>query len=295
MGLFDIFDSNPSEIRKGYNAGMTGLNKGYGDYTDILSKYYGGAKDELGGAYNDAFNFLRGARDDALSKYGEAKGYLNSALPTWQDLLDRANKGYSAYSDFSGANGAEGLQRGFENFQASPYYKMFTDLAQTGTEGINRYANAGRMLVSGNNLQDLSKYVGQLGAQEWGNYGANLAPYMGAANTAASGLSGLYSQLAGLGQSAGNMVYNSGGDLAKLLASKGIDISNLDTSLGGKLGDAALQKGVSEGELGSQYWADRRNADTSASGNLWSLLLGLGGLGSGIAGNYWKTHPTVGQ
>lgn len=216
MGLFDIFSSQPA--RDAANARIAGLNAGYGQASDL----YGQGRDAL------QTNFT-------------------AAAQPFQTLFNQSQGGSNAYGDATGANGPDGLARAKANFQASPGFNFQLD---TGIDALSR-AGAAKGTATGNVLRDAQTFGNGLAQQDWGNYVSRLQPYLGAGQSAATGIAGVDT---GLG-------------------------TGLNANLTGQGGlGFQTQTGIGDANASADL------AKYNASGNLWGALLGLGNLGAKFGG-----------
>lgn len=177
MGLFDIFNnSNAQQAAQDQIQGIqTGLNQ--------LNNYYGQGANAL------QTNYAAG-------------------LQPFQTNFNNAQSGTTALGNALGLNGASGNAAATAAFQNNPGYQF---QLQQGDNAINAAAAANGTLNSGNQLKALSDYNQGLAGTSWNNYVSNLQPYLGAANSAATGIgtmnAGLGNQLSNLFQSQGNAAY----------------------------------------------------------------------------------------
>ena len=153
------------------------------------------------------------------------------------DLLERQRKdqqpwmdaGRSALSQLStgmGEGGAFTRRFGLSDFQADPGYQF---RMQQGEQGINRAAAARGGFNSGATLKALARFNSDLGSQEYGN------AYTRFNNDQNSQVSRLQS-LAGVGQSATNVIGQAGTDAYGRILSAGQNRAN-------NIADYALQAG----------------------------------------------------
>lgn len=211
MGLFDIFSSAPGE--KAAADQVAAIQQGYGD----LSKQ---------------FNLGRGAL---------TKDYA-AALAPYTANFANAQQGQNMYGNALGLGGATGNAAALQGFMNNPGYQF--QLQQGLNSVLANQARTGQ-LGSGNTDLALQQMGNNLANQSWGQYLANLQPYLGAANSAAGGIAGVNT---GLGNQI-NASYTGQGN-----AAYGADV--------------AAGKAQAAGDLAGQQ----------ASANLWGA--GLGALGS---------------
>lgn len=220
MGLFtDLFSTKPAEAAA--EAKITGYNNAKSDANAALTTGQAGA--------------------DTL--YGQA-GDL------YKPIMANAGNGSDAYADATGANGAEGLARAGNLFRSATGYQGGLT---TGVDQLARTA-AARGDTGGNLSGDIIKFASDYDAQKYGNYVSNLAPWLGANQSAVTGAAGVKTGQAGVD-----------------LGVAGQKASN-DWNAATGIGNAN---------------ADKELAPYSASSNFWSSLMGLGNMAlkaSGVGG-----------
>ena len=159
----------------------------------------------LGDLFNGANNAAAAQTQGIQQGLNAATGNINTANadlsqnysaalnPFFQNYA-QSNSGTSAYGNALGLNGPAGTQSALTQFQATPGYQ-----AQIGAanNGANAAAAASGTLNSGNQKIALSNLDSGIAQQGFNNYVGQLSPYLGQANTAASGIGGVYT---GLGQ-----------------------------------------------------------------------------------------------
>lgn len=153
MGLFDLFSDKPAQDAAA--AQKAGLNAGYTQASDSL-----------------------GQGRDALTT-----NFTNALAPFTQNY-GVASGGQNAYADATGANGATGYANAKANFQTNPGYQF---QLQQGNENVLRNASRTGQLASGGTNLDLQKQGQGLADQSYQQYVANLQPFLGASNAAATG------------------------------------------------------------------------------------------------------------
>jgi len=173
---------------------------------------------------------------DLTKQYGLGRGALTTdyaaALAPWTQQGTYAAQGQNALADYLGFNGPEGNARALAAFQNNPGYQF---QLQQGMNAIDADAARRGQLASGNTDIDLMKYAQGLANQSWGQFGAQLAPFLGAGQTAATGIAGINTGLGnqmaanytGLGQGQAAIEAaigkaKAGGDLASYDASKNL-------------------------------------------------------------------------
>jgi len=138
-----------------------------------------------------------GAIDEGLSG---ARSQYEQAVRPFDALVTRGMTGYDAYADASGANGPEGLARAYASYRESPGFRFALDEAARAVErGQGRLG----MLASGNTLAALNDRATGLALQDFAAYKAGLQPFLGAAQSAATGQAGVRTAAAGTEYDAG--------------------------------------------------------------------------------------------
>jgi hypothetical protein len=201
MGIFDIF--NTSDQQAAAAAQTAGINAGYSQ----LSNLYGQGQQALQTNYA-------------------------SGLQPFQQNYTQSNQGTTALGNALGLNGPAGNQQASQQLQSTPGFQFQT---QQGNNAINAAAAANGTLNSGNQALALSQFNQGLAGTTYNNYVSQLQPYLGASQSAASGIGSLYGNLGNqlnasyMGQ--GNAAYgaqtsignaNANADLAGLNASGNI-------------------------------------------------------------------------
>jgi len=230
MGIFDIFTNNAQT--QAANDQIAGIDAGL----------------------NSANNYLNTAQNNLTTNYA-------AGLQPFLQNYNSVSSGQNMLGNALGLNGSQGGQQALQAFQQSnPGYQF---QLQQGENAVNANAAKNGMSNSGNTQLALQN-VGQGQANNsYNQWVSNLAPYLGASNSAASGIgsldSGLANQQAALGTTQANLNY--GGQ----------------SSIGNANANAAL-------------------GNLNASANLWGLGTGLAGLGvSGggtLAGNLFNKFLT---
>jgi hypothetical protein len=166
-----------------------------------------------------------------------------------------ATAGTSALGNALGLGGASGNAAATAAFQNNPGYQF---QMQQGNNAILAKQAATGSLDSGNTLKALSDYNQGLAGTSWQNYVNSLQPYLGAANSAASGIAGVDT---GLGQGL-NQSYTGQGNAAY----------GAQTSIGNANANANL-------------------AGLNASGNIINAGMGaIGAIGSMFSDERLKEH-----
>ena len=207
---FDIFSTKDQQAAAG--AQIAGINQGIGD----LSSSFGQGRGAL------------------------SQNYTAGLQPFLQNYA-QDQQGTKALGDALGLNGASGNAAATAAFQNNPGYDF---ALQQGNNSILANQAATGQLASGATNLDLLKFGQGTANQGWQQYVQNLQPYLGAANSAASGIGGLYS---GLGNQLNSNFMNLGN--AQYGADTSIGNANANSDLAG-LGASANGLGAIAGGLG---------------------------------------------
>jgi hypothetical protein len=210
----------------------------------------------------DQIAAIQQGKQDLTKQFGSGRGALTTdyaaALSPYTSNFANAQQGQNMYGNALGLGGAAGNAAALQGFLNNPGYQF---QLQQGEDAA--MANAARLgqLNSGNTLVDLDKFGQGLANTSWGQYLANLQPYLGAANSAAGGIAGvntgLGNQMNASYQGLGNALYGA------------------DTSIG---------KAQAGGDL----------AAYNASGNLWGTGLALAGDVASVLGGKPASIPKFG-
>jgi hypothetical protein len=178
--------------------------------------------------------------------YGQGQSALNTnyaaALAPYQQNYNAASAGQTAYGNALGVNGQAGSAAALQAFQNSnPGYQF---QMQQGQNAVLANQAATGQLASGNTNLDLTNYGQGLANQSYNQYVQNLQPYLGAANSAASGVAGVDT---GLGTQLNNSYMNQGN--AQYGAATSVGNANANAALGNLTGSANLL-GLGTGILG---------------------------------------------
>lgn len=239
MGIFDIF--NTSDQQKAAQDQIGGINTGIGE----LNNYFQQGQNALNQNYT-------------------------AGLQPFQQNYANAAQGQTQLGNALGLNGQAGNAAALQGFQNNPGYQFQQQQGQNAV--LANQAKTGQ-LASGNTNLDLQNMGQNIANQSWGQYVQNLQPYLGAANSAATGIGGLDSGLGNqlnanlMGQ--GNANYgaqtsignaNANSDLSGLTASGnilglGAGLLGLGTGGGTTLGGNAIS-GLAggAGKMGSQLF-----------------------------------------
>lgn len=219
MGFFDTLTgifSNKNAIDAA-NIQQQGIAQGYGD----LSKLYDQSRGALTTNYTAALQPF-------LQNYGTATA------------------GTKSLTDALGITGDPTQVQA--RFAATPGYQFALN---QGNENVLRNAAATGSLNSGKTNIDLTNYATGLANQTYGDYVNRLMPFLGASNTAASGIGNIYTGL--------------GSGLAGLYGTQGNAAYGADTSSANAQANAEL-------------------ANNAAAANMWGLIGNLGGSALNFAG-----------
>ena len=205
----DLFSTKPAQdaaaaIQQGYQTGATNANA-----------------------------TLDTAKTGADALYGQAYAPFTS-------LIDSTGAGAKSYADATGVNGQAGIDAAGSTFKSLPGY---SGGLTTGIDQVMRTNAASGNLGGGNNTADEIKFASDYDANKYGNYVSNLAPYLGANQSAITGAAGV------LGNEA-----------------------TTNTAISGQQAQNTNQAAIGGGNAQGQ--ADL--APYSASQNFWSALTGLG-------------------
>lgn len=211
MGLFDVFST--VDQSKAANDQVAGIQQGLG----TLNKDFGAGRNALQTNYSAGLQPF-------IQNYGQAQ------------------QGGTALGNALGLNGASGNAAATAAFQNNPGYQF--QLQQGQNSILANQAKTGQLASGATNL-DLDQYSQGLANQGWNQYVQNLQPYLGAQNSAATGIGGLYSGLGNqLNQNyvnAGNAAYGADTSMGNAYANR--DLSGLGASansLGAIAGGATL-------------------------------------------------------
>lgn len=275
MGLFDIFNAPTGQINKAGQA----VNQGIEKATGYVNQGANTALGNIGSNYSTAQDFLKNNQgiNYVNSAENRAVGQLDQAKPLWQSLLNQGNAGIDLYGRLAGLNGSD-MNSVLEQI---PGYKFSVDQA---TQGIDRNRAAQGMLKSGNTNLDLANAINGIASGNYFNYLNALQPYFGLGQNAAQGMTGVLGDIS-------NVITNSGNNQANLAAGYGTNASNVATGQGNALAGINTSRGntladlaTAQGQNNADTIMNTANANQAASGQLWNALLGLGGLGTSIAG-----------
>ena len=210
MGLFDIF--NTSDQTAAAAAQTAGINAGYGQLADLSGQ----------------------GRQALQTNYA-------AGLQPFQQNYTQSQQGTTALNNALGLNGAQGNAAATAAFQNNPGYQF---QLQQGENAVDANQAKTGQLASGNTNLDLTNYAQGLAGTGWQQYVQNLQPYLGAANSAATGIGGLSS---GLGNQLNANLTNQGN--AAYGAQTSIGNANANAQLAG-LNASANQLGAIGGAAG---------------------------------------------
>ena len=198
---------------------------------------------------NAGINQLQGS-------YGQGVNALNqnytAGLQPFQQNYANAAQGQTALGNALGLNGQQGSAAALQAFQsANPGYGF---QLQQGENAVLANQAATGQLASGNTNLDLTNYGQGLANQSYNQYVQNLQPYLGAANSAASGIGGLYSGLGNqlnanyMGQ--GNAQYGAQSSIGNANANAALGNLNASGNIwGAATGAAKLVASLSDARL----------------------------------------------
>ncbi|MCS3725507.1 tail fiber domain-containing protein [Bradyrhizobium betae] len=209
MSIFDIFTNNVAEDAANQQIG--GINAG---------------KTAATGDINQGISALNTNYTKALQPYLTNYSTAGAGVDQLKNLL--------------GINGQQGNDAAMKSLEATPGYQF---QLQQGNNSINAAAAANGTLASGKQLIDLSNYNQGLASTTYQNAVNNLQPFLGASNSAATGIAGVNT---GLGNATASQ-YNS--------------LANLDYTAATGIGNAN---------------ANATLAQNQANQNQWNALSGLG-------------------
>lgn len=222
MGIFDIFGTGDQQAAA--QAQIAGINSGATAATSNINAGTGAITSD----------------------------YASALLPFMQNY-GTATKGTTQLGNVLGLNGPQGNATALQTLQATPGYGFQVN---AGDNAINAQAAATGTAGSGNQALALSNYNQGQASTNYNNYVTQLQPYLGASNSAATGIAGVNTGLGNATAAQDNMLAglnytsatgignaNANADLAGLTASGNI------MGLLGSLGGAAL--GGIGGGLGS--------------------------------------------
>src|ERR1700730_8668237 len=210
MGLFDIF--NTSDQQAAAAAQTAGINAGYNQLSDLSGQ----------------------GRQALQTNYA-------AGLQPFQQNYTQSQQGTTALNNALGLNGAQGNAAATAAFQNNPGYQF---QLQQGENAVDANQAKTGQLASGNTNLDLTNYAQGLAGTGWQQYVQNLQPYLGAPNSAATGIGGLSS---GLGNQLNANLTNQGN--AAYGAQTSIGNANANAQLAG-LNASANQLGAIGGAAG---------------------------------------------
>lgn len=280
--IFDIFSTGPAQDAAnaqilGINQGLTTATGNINDAIAALRAGYGGGGDALTRGFNNAGTSLTtnfGNAADAL------KTNYTAGLQPFLQNFQTGTAGVQQLENVLGF-GPGGQQGALDTLRATPGYQF---ALQSGNDAINAANAASGKLASGNQILDLAKFNQGLSDQTYNNYVSQLQPFLGMANTAASGIGGLYS---GLGSGLAGISTGLGSGLAGLQSGLGQALNANSIGLGGATANqadtlAGLNWNAFTGVGNARANADL--ADYNASKNMWGALGNIGSLAGSIFG-----------
>lgn len=252
MGIFDIFGTGDQQAAAqaqtaGITSGLNSLNTNFTQGQNALNTNY------------------------------------SAGLQPFLQNYSGAQAGTNMLGNALGLNGTQGSQQALQAFQQSNPGYAFQQ--QQGQNAVLANQAATGQLASGNTNLDLMNYSQGLANQSYGQWVQNLQPYLGASQSAATGIgtldSGLGNQLNSSLQGQGNAAYgaatsignaNANADLAGLTASGnilglGAGILGLGTGMGGTVGGNAIS-GLGSSLYGAFLSDERAKDDIEPVGEL---------------------------
>lgn len=213
--------------------------------------------DLFGGADNAAQAQIAGIQ----AGQQQAQGNINTgnqalqtnyaaALQPFTQNFGNAQQGVGALGNALGLNGPQGTQSALTALKTTPGYQFQEG---QGDAAINAAAAAGGTLNSGNQATALSNYNQNLAGTTYNNYVSQLQPYLGAANSAASGIANVDTGLgSGLNANQNTLAnLNMGANVGIGNANASADLANQSLGLGLLGGGlSALTGGLGGGLLG---------------------------------------------
>lgn len=232
----------------------------YNDSNSLVGTGYADAKGAIHSGYSDAQNSLAGGRADLTAGYDAASGMNNAAIGNYSKLL--SNGGYdraaSMYGDALGAHGLGAQQAFGANYAASDPFRAANEDRANNTL-MRGYAARG-MMDSGEARLASARASEQRGSQDYGSY---LDRLMGLSSQGAQ----IHQNQAGMQQSAGQMRYGYGQDLAGNNAGRG----NLYVGQGNTLAGMATDNANTLAGNRINYGNARTQAANSGVNNLMNL------------------------
>lgn len=283
MGIFDIFGTGDQTAAA--QAQIAGLQAGNAQATGNINSGIGALTSNYG-AGAGALTSNYGAATGALtSNYGAGIGAINSnyasALTPFMQNYGQAQGGVNQLGNVLGLNGQAGSDAAMKTLQATPGYQF---QLQQGDAAINAQAAATGQNASGNQAIALSNYNQGLAGTTYNNYVSQLQPFLGASNSAASGIAGvntgqgnaLAGQYGSLGGSLANTYTGLGGALNSNSTGLGTAIAGQDSSLAGL--NYQTQTGIGNANANADL------AGLTASGNIMGAIGSIGGAALGAIG-----------
>jgi hypothetical protein len=295
MGLFDAFsaDSAKKNLYQGQqlNRDWSMMGSKYGEqYTDkgvgAVEDARGAGQDYLADANAMARGDITGGTNNALGYLDQgmdqAAGSIQQGIAPQQGLYDRGVAGIDLYSQLLNDPGSYSLTPGAQ-FQID-----------TGTEALNRAANARGMLTAGNNTEDIMRLAQGIASQDYYKNLSARQPYFGLAQSGAQGMQSGYNQLAGiydnLGANKARLASGEGTQLANLQSQYGQNASNVATGAGNTIADLYQDQGLFGGKVRTDLGASAQDmqtnvakAESDANAKMWEAILGgVSGVTGGI-------------
>lgn len=194
---------------------------------------------------------------------------------------NQAQGGVTQLGNVLGLNGQPGSDAAMKALEATPGYKF---QLQQGDAAINAQAAATGQNASGNQAIALSNYNQGLASTTYNNYVNSLMPFLGASNSAASGIAGVNT---GEGNALAGQYGSLGGSLASAYTGLGGALNSNSMGLGnavaGQYGNLAGLNYQTQTGIGNAN-ANADLAGLTASGNMWNAIGSIGGAALGAIG-----------
>jgi hypothetical protein len=313
----------------GYEKAGDALTTGYEQSLAPLNDFYESGRGDLKSGLADANKLIGTGLDKSLGNinqnygqalsnvnkfYGQGAETLQGAAAGWDPLINRAMTGVGMYDKSMGLGGQAGRDEALAAFQTGPGYQWNVDQA---TSQAARAANRLGMTYSGNTVDAQTRLAQNLANQEWGNWQKNLQGYVGAAENATQGKTGVLNNLATLQMNQGNRTsdinmaqgnklaelntgaynqmgqnaFNTGGALAQSAFTHGTDLANLNTNYGQSMAGLELGHAQNQTGMNDQYWGTvipagqaGMMAGQNAAANKWGAIMGGVQMGAQMLG-----------
>lgn len=254
----------------------------------------GGIPTGLAGSEQALEGGLTGGLDALRQGFGRADTVLQGISDQFDPFSQAGQGAINLQAALSGAQGPEAQAQAFQNFQSSPGQEF---LQQRGEQAINRNASVSGGLGGANREKALAEFGIGIAAQDFGNQFNRLGQVSGQGLNALGAQAGLQGQRANfanqLGQNSGNLIFNTGQNLAQgrtqagrdlanvftggaqnlagLQQQQGIGLSDLLGASGGNLANLLAGQGVTSGNIATQLGSGLANSGQTAAGQLAGL------------------------